>query len=437
MNSDTPTKAAIGLYFWLLLFEGALRKWLFPQWSDVLFVIRDPVVIAIYLFALRARLFPGRPAVMVLWVLATFSLAFALTGDSPFMVTLFGLRTNYLHLPLVFVMAQALDRRDVIHYGRWFILFSVPMLVLMMVQFNSEPDAWVNVGVGGTELGQLRGAMGRIRPPGTFSFISGVVSYFAFMMSFVIYGWVQRGTYSVPMKLIGSVMVLAALPVSISRSLALALLIVALFGAVVVARDVRRIPSYLGPAAAFAALALLAADTIYVEAFLTRWDEAVTAGGGGFYENVVSRIIDQFTQPFELAAGAPIFGHGIGLGTVAGARLSTGKYTFLLSESELARIVLELGPMLGFAFIGWRVWLAALLVVKSWGTFLKEGDSLAWLLAGATFLSVLIGQWGPATSLGFAVFGAGLTLAALNPPADETMDVSEKEQELAEDTPPT
>jgi deoxyadenosine/deoxycytidine kinase len=39
------------LYFGLLLVEGALRKWLLPQLSDPLLVIRDPVVLLIYLQA--------------------------------------------------------------------------------------------------------------------------------------------------------------------------------------------------------------------------------------------------------------------------------------------------------------------------------------------------------------------------------------------------
>ena len=36
----------IWLYFWLLLLEGALRKWVLPQLSNPLLIIRDPVVVA-------------------------------------------------------------------------------------------------------------------------------------------------------------------------------------------------------------------------------------------------------------------------------------------------------------------------------------------------------------------------------------------------------
>ncbi|MBA3651978.1 MAG: hypothetical protein H0W66_10995, partial [Chthoniobacterales bacterium] len=47
----------IWLYLWLLIFEGAFRKWIVPQLSAPLLLIRDPVALLIYLLALRARLF--------------------------------------------------------------------------------------------------------------------------------------------------------------------------------------------------------------------------------------------------------------------------------------------------------------------------------------------------------------------------------------------
>jgi hypothetical protein len=41
----------VWLYFWLLLWEGALRKWFFPSPSTPLLVVRDPVVLVIYAIA--------------------------------------------------------------------------------------------------------------------------------------------------------------------------------------------------------------------------------------------------------------------------------------------------------------------------------------------------------------------------------------------------
>src|SRR2546421_10268847 len=65
----------IWLYLCLLIFEGAFRKWIIPQLSGPLLIVRDPVVVAIYVLALRARLFPQNIYVVSLGIIALLSWA--------------------------------------------------------------------------------------------------------------------------------------------------------------------------------------------------------------------------------------------------------------------------------------------------------------------------------------------------------------------------
>jgi len=65
MSTETPEEKAkhrvrqlIWLYFWLLLVEGALRKWALPRFSNPLLLIRDPVMLGIYFYAIKAQVFP-------------------------------------------------------------------------------------------------------------------------------------------------------------------------------------------------------------------------------------------------------------------------------------------------------------------------------------------------------------------------------------------
>src|SRR5438045_3843494 len=51
-------KSLIWIYFALLLFEGALRKWVIPGLATPLLVVRDPVLLGAYALALHAGLFP-------------------------------------------------------------------------------------------------------------------------------------------------------------------------------------------------------------------------------------------------------------------------------------------------------------------------------------------------------------------------------------------
>ena len=69
----TDIKRLIWLYFFLLIFEGTFRKWILPQFSDVLLVVRDPVVLAIYFFAIKARVFPRNNYMLALGIIGVLS----------------------------------------------------------------------------------------------------------------------------------------------------------------------------------------------------------------------------------------------------------------------------------------------------------------------------------------------------------------------------
>src|SRR5947207_2814452 len=134
----THLKRWIWLYFFLLIFEGSFRKWLLPQYSDVLLVVRDPVALVIYLLAIKARLFPRNLWILSLVIIGGLSWLVSLVVLEPylplkplFLVTTFGFRCNFLHLPLVFIMGRALDAQDVKKLGWWLLIGLLPMAVLL------------------------------------------------------------------------------------------------------------------------------------------------------------------------------------------------------------------------------------------------------------------------------------------------------------------
>src|SRR5204863_718243 len=198
----TRLKWAIWFYFFLLIFEGVFRKWILPQFSDVLLVVRDPVALVIYMLAIKARLFPRNLWILSLAIIGALSWLVSLVVLEPylplkplFLVTSFGFRCNFLHLPLVFVIGRALDAQDVKKLGWWILIGLLPMAVLLALQFNSSPDAWINRTAGLGETQQITTAGGKIRPPGTSSFVSGVIFYAAMCAAYLLYGALTRGAY--------------------------------------------------------------------------------------------------------------------------------------------------------------------------------------------------------------------------------------------------
>jgi len=228
------------LYIFLLIIEGALRKWIVSQFSNPLLLVRDPIVLAIYFLAWRARVFSRNAFISSLaiigilsWIVSIFVLDPYVPMSRILLVTAYGFRSNFLHLPLIFIFASVFDADDVRKIGWWILLGMIPMSLLMALQFHSTPDSFINRTVGLGESEQITAGGGKIRPPGTFSFISGPIHYVTGAAAFVLYGGLRRATYRSWLLLGAGCSVFLAIVVSGSRSLVVSVLLVVLSLAIV------------------------------------------------------------------------------------------------------------------------------------------------------------------------------------------------------------
>lgn len=407
----------IWLYFWVLILEGALRKWFLPQFSDPLLLARDPIMILIYLQASRLRLLPRGPwmqylammmAASVLLTMAQFALQMA-----PPLVLAYGLRCDFLHLPLIFILPQVMTTEDIRKLGRWFLLLSVPMAILMLDQFRSGPDAWINrgAGIGGR---QIESALGKIRPAGSFSFISGPVLFFSIVVAYIGFGLAGRTVYPRWLLICSSASTVIALVVSGSRNAVLSSGIVAL--TVLISYALAR-----KAAVAITRLILVGLVVAYVLGDVEELSEGTAVLRSRFMtgsgqkvnvEELQGRFVDSLVGPFRDISDVPLMGYGLGVGTNVGAKLIKGEMGFLLSEGEWGRILLEMGPFIGIGFILFRLALMIWLGRQSYRCA-RQGHILPLAFFAASATNILNGQWGQATTLGFACLGGGLALAAI------------------------
>jgi hypothetical protein len=416
MNPPMLTNRLIWLYFWLLLSEGALRKWIVPGLSQPLLIIRDPVALAIYFAAVKEGIFPRNGWNYCLLILAILGAAVNFLGilsglmQSSWFVAGYGLRTDFLHLPLIFVMQRAFTRKEVEEVGKWLLWLAVPMLFLVLLQFRSSPDAWINRGTGMGD--QLSAAVGvdKIRPPGVFSFISGLVSYLSLSVVFVFYYFLQKPIYPKFLAYAATMALIAMVPLALSRSAFYSVAIVgafALFGAI-------KIPVLW--AKSFRSIVVIGGFSLVVSSWSVFHHASDLLNdrmqsSNGFKTGILDRFLEGFTSPFSLLFQTPLFGYGLGMGTNAASAYLTGQINFLLAEGEWGRVLLESGPILGLAYLIWRIAFAGKMVIEGWAG-LAAGDLFPWLLVGSGLLPMLLGQFGQPTNLGFAVFEAGLFLAA-------------------------
>jgi hypothetical protein len=285
-------------------------------------------------------------------------------------------------------------------------------------------NAPINRGVGSDEFGQIFGADNRIRPPGLFAFITGPQLFLPLAAAFFLHQ--AAGNRRLPwlVLLAAGVAVAVALPVSISRSAMLATGLVGLtFAAAVViapSRGGRLVRIVVIGALLAGALSRLAVFDEGQEVFRERWETAAVGSDGDAWQNVTNRVFGGLGQPMRAINRAPLFGAGIGVGSNVGARLLSGSVGFMLAEDEWTKIIMELGPLLGAAFVLFRIALTVWLGFVAVRALFAGGEVLPVLIFAATGAAVFIYQWAPPTLLGFAVLGGGLVLAAAKPVAVPT-----------------
>lgn len=405
----------IWLYFFLLIWEGAFRKWILPGFSGLFLFARDPIVIAIYFLA--AKRFPwNAKLVPPMIVLAFISYGGSLlVSEFAYVIATFGLRVNFLHWPLMFVIPCYMNRTHVVQLGKWVMIFSIPIAWMMVQQFDANMESSWNVGVGGTVGGQLKAAVGdKARASGPFAFVTGPVLFFPILAAFVFNAFTYRRQVGTLLAWIAAAICVLIVPVTISRSLLMAMLVTSGFYFLAILATPRLHTKgfkmiSVGAVIFFgvAGTAIFKESSYYMSA---RWESA-TNSGEGFMSTIVQRFFSELQIPLDYFTDLPFFGYGLGMGTNAAAYYLTGQRAFMLAEGEWARIVFESGPFIGAAVLLLRV-ATAIVTLHLCLKRLKQADCLPILLWSACVLNILSGQWGTPTSQGFAALGGGLILAA-------------------------
>lgn len=410
-------KKGIWVYFLLLIFEGALRKWVLPSLATPLLVVRDPIALWLLLTCWRRHLLPSNLYLAGIVLIGVTGIVTAtLLGHGNLLVAIYGARILLLHFPLIFVVGRVFSRKDVLRMGEACLMLAVPMTLLIALQFYSPQSAWVNRGIGGDiEGGGFSGALGYLRPPGTFSFTSGSTNFFSFIAPFVFYFWLDKQKVNNVLLTVATAALVFAIPLSISRGLFFQVVLTLVFVCIGAARKPKNLSRILltlvGGGFILGLLSQLSFFAIATEAFTSRFDVANEAEGG--LEGVfVDRFLGGLVGALTSSSKLPFFGYGLGMGTNAGSKLLTGATTFLIAEGEWGRTIGELGALLGIGVVALRLGLAVKIAAACYKK-LTEDDLLPWILLSFGFLSVSQGGWAQPTSLGFCILSGGLMISSL------------------------
>ena len=421
----------------LAIFEGSIRKWLLPQFSQYIFFVRDPFLILAYALATQHGLWPKHSLLLKL-VVAMCGLGFVLVilqaaiggaSDTRFVLSVHGYRSYFLYVPLALLVGAQFQRQDLARFYRLTLWLAIPIAVLVFFQFFSPPGAAINVGSSSDENLQFRGlstTAERTRPMGTFA--SGaaqqqfVATAWAIALAMIISAGARR---MVPMGLLipASAAVLVCIGLSGSRGTVLQCGLAVGFALMVGVMG--RGGALKGRAVALTLGLLAAAVVLYplllpegYAAFSERWEAADQAESKTFTLGVFGRALFGLVDFIRLFDQVPLLGYGLGYGSNASITLKAevdGVMPGYLAESDFARHMVDLGPVLGMLYIAFRValtaWLAALVIRVT----RQVSDPMPLVLL--SFVAVVISH-GQVTGQGtinvYAWLFAGVLIAACN-----------------------
>lgn len=419
-NNLRLLKKGVWLYFFLLIFEGALRKWVLPGLSDPLLLVRDPLAIWLLFTALRENIWRPNFYVVILWGVTI--LAFGLTlivGHGNLEVALYGLRITAFHFPLIFIIGCVFDRKDVLYLGKILLWLNMGMTILVALQFYSPQSAWINRGIGGDMEGSgFGGAAGFLRVPGTFAFTTGLSYFYGFAGAYILYFWLvnHKEIVSRTLLIASSFALVAAIPLSISRTVLFEVSLSLFFMLVILKKNPKKIKSLVGVTLIGISLLFILNNFPFFQTASLAFTERFTTANeieGGMVEGV---FIDRFLGGMYQAIGDdnyPLLGMGLGMGSSVGAQVLVGdSNVYLIAEEEWARLIGEFGLLFGLVVILTRVALVVELLKRAWRAIF-DSNFLPWMLMSFGAAVILQGQWSQTNSLGFGMLIGGLVIASL------------------------
>jgi hypothetical protein len=349
----------------------------------------------------------------------------AVPAGNPLLFAAYGWRNYFLYLPLAFIVAENFEEKDVDRILRLTLLLAVPVAAIVVVQFYAPMDSWINVGLGDSPESRFAGLAlteEHTRPMGPFTSDLGQREFVISGLAMVIAAWLgQKGLARIPRRELaaGTLAFLVCLAFSGSRGAVINAGILSLVAIGVILMQGGRAGrgrTLLWFAAAVT-LFLVAYPVIFPESFhaiVERWQTANDYESTRFTGGVFGRALYGFIDFARLIGETPILGFGLGLGGNASTLLGVtigGEVPVSIAETDWARHIVDLGPVVGLLYLLFRVALAAALA-RSALAALWRGTPLPIMLFGFVGLEILSGQiTGQGTVNAYAWLFAGLCLA--------------------------
>jgi hypothetical protein len=397
-------RRAVKAVFLLLVLEGALRKWVLPQASEMIYFLKDIILLGAYFnfygFSSSDRkFFTKLSTINILIYMAVGWCIFQVFNPSlgsPF-VGLFGLRGYLIYLPLIWMVPSLFQSEEELYkFLRSHLLLTIPVGIIGIIQFFSPATSFINAYANDKAQAVVTfGVTSAVRITGTFPYISGYGVYLIVcfgLLIFMLSVHQSRGWQMITFVELFLVCVNSFMTGSRGTIFSEVLFLVAYLGAKGLtkpASTLRLVGKLIVPV-----LAIAIAASIWLRPAINAFWLRVTAN-----RDVSERISMSFTEPLSFIELKELDGYGTGATHQAAPTLRNvldlppGEAIGVPYEGEMGRVALELGPI-GFLFwYGLRVSILIMLACTFWrlkNSFLRQLALAAFLIQVIQINSFLI-----------------------------------------------
>ncbi|MFZ4767012.1 MAG: hypothetical protein ACOYMN_18830, partial [Roseimicrobium sp.] len=184
-------RLAVKAAFIILLFEGAIRKWVFPQGQELVYFLKDGVLLGAYI-----RFYLSPDALVKSWKIRAPMAGIALLSAIPAfsalnpnigspILALYGVKIYLYYIPLAFMMPYLFrSQQELIKQLTWYALLATPICLLGIAQFAAPGSSLLNVyaATGSDTEATTFGFGEKVRITGTFSYLTGHTTFVIFFV---------------------------------------------------------------------------------------------------------------------------------------------------------------------------------------------------------------------------------------------------------------
>lgn len=400
--------------FFVVVLEGALRKWVSADLTIPLVLLRDGLSTYGIFWAMRNGKLPiNETATQALWLwtacCAVWGLLQVLVNQSSILIYIVGLRFWLLYLWFAYAAAVSLSEIDLVIFIKILLKFILYLTPLIVFQFYSDPGHFINRQVDGDEEKVFRLTADLVRTTGTFSFTAGQTTLLALAGPFVFSALTSSRILLFKRNWMSPLIFIAfASAVMLSGSRAalttfIFQLIIYMMTEVFLSKSKSKFK--IVAILIFGLLVMVILPYIFSVAVDATRERVLDAGDT---EDLSERIQSIFFGDVSYSYFS-LIGYGIGAGTNFIGVLSNTD--FILGETETSRTIME-GGAIGVGFILIKIAVIAIGLKKSLEIARLKGNTLPlmlWLtIALALFTWSIIGQL-TVNALGYMLLGLGIT----------------------------